>query len=116
MFKDSDYRKLEELGLIGLPLEHCGASLDMTRQEFIENYLEDKEARKAYERGQSAGAQAQLVKIMSKADKEWKAQQFLAEAFRLKVDPRKKDISDNVKKDSDEEDDDDFFDHLKSIE
>lgn len=93
MLNKEQYDELENCGLDGLPLEHCGARLDLTREEFFEVYSTDIKARKCYELGQSAAAQAMIIQITKSSITDWKAKEYLAtNIFNLKTDPKKKEI------------------------
>lgn len=93
MFEKKDYEEIENCGLQGVPLEHVGAMLNLTRDDFLKLYAEDKIARKSYERGESASALAGIMELKEKAKKDWKAQEYLlTNVNKLKLDPKKKSI------------------------
>lgn len=78
MFTDADKIQLTQLGEQMLPLEHCGSILGYTREEFLELYELDKDAKLHYERGLTKAAAQIINTIKLDAKSKWQAMEYLA--------------------------------------
>lgn len=80
MFTPEQKKILQQLGERMLPIEHCGAVINMTRLDFLEEYELDKDAQLHYEKGLSKSALKLMDNLRTQSDKQdWKTTQYLAD-------------------------------------
>src|SRR5574343_97388 len=78
MFTDKQKIILSQLGEQMVPLDHCGAVINMTRKDFLEQYEEDKDAQLHYEKGLSKASIMIMKTIKENSQKDFKSLEYTA--------------------------------------